>query len=130
MRVGRQHARRERCAARRSEHGEQRERERATHGLERKQPGALRLRRDFGAELLVVPVPAKASLSHADLGMAYDNFLPKLHEALGRKDVRAIDSWSLLRPLGDRAVLRTETHLSPATYEALAGAITARLRGP
>jgi hypothetical protein len=94
------------------------------------QEAALRLRRDFGAELLVVPVPAKASLLHADLGMAYDNFLPKLHEALGRKDVRAIDSWSLLRPLGDRAVLRTETHLSPATYEALAGAITARLRGP
>lgn len=94
------------------------------------QEASERLRRDFGAELLVVPVPAKASLLHTDLGMAYDDFLPRLHEALGRRNLRAIDSWSLLRGLGDRAVLRTETHLSSTTYEALAAAIAARLRGP
>lgn len=82
-----------------------------------------RLEADFGAKLVVVPVPAKASLLHRQLGMEYDDFLPRLHRALERRGIRSIDTWDALMALGDRAVLRTDTHLAPASYKVLADSI-------
>jgi len=82
-----------------------------------------RLRRDFGAELVVVAVPAKGSLAHASLGYAYDGFLPRVDRALGRRGIRAVDTWNALSGLGDGALLRSETHLSPASYSLLSDSI-------
>jgi|GEM_PF-2189302 len=82
-----------------------------------------RLEADFGAQLVVVPVPAKASLLHRQLGLEYDDFLPRLHRALVHRGVRTIDTWNALMPLGERAVLRTDTHLAPVSYSVLADSI-------
>lgn len=88
-----------------------------------------RLRRDFGAELVVVVVPAKSSLLHASLGLAYDDFVPRLEDAVAARGIRAIRSWDALSRMGERATIRTETHLSADAYAALTDSIHAAAGG-
>jgi hypothetical protein len=88
---------------------------------------AERLKTEYGAELLVLPIPAKSSLLHARLGFHYDAFLPRLREAMARRGVRSIDSWSALSAIGDSAVLRTDTHLSKRSYRILFDSIRTQL---
>lgn len=88
-----------------------------------------RLRRDFGAELVFVVVPAKSSLLHASLGLAYDDFIPRLEDAVAARGIRAIRSWDALSRMGERATIRTETHLSADAYAALTDSIHAAAGG-
>lgn len=87
-----------------------------------------RLRRDFGSELVVLVVPAKASLLHARLGSDYDDFIPRVLRALERRGVRTIDSWNGLVAMGELATLRTETHLSPSAYALLTDSVVTAIR--
>lgn len=85
------------------------------------------LRREYGAELVFLPVPAKTSLLHENLGIPYDGFLSRLKASLDRHGVANIDSWGALRPLGDSAVFRTETHLADRSYAILADSVLSKL---
>jgi len=69
-------------------------------------------------------VPAKSSLMHRALGVPYDDFVPRTNRALERRGIRTINAWMPLESLGDAAVLRTETHLSPITYALLADSLS------
>jgi hypothetical protein len=88
-----------------------------------------RLRRDFGAELVVLVVPARSSLMHASLGLPYDGFVPRLEEAFAARGIRAIGAWDALSELGDRAIIRTESHLSMDAYAVLTDSVQAALGG-
>jgi hypothetical protein len=83
-----------------------------------------RLKANFGAQLVVLIVPAKASLLHRMLGFPYDGFVPAVDRALARRGIRSIDAWGALSALGDSAVLRTESHLSPTAYLEMADSIS------
>lgn len=89
-----------------------------------------RLRKEHGADFVAVLVPAKASLHHAELGRDYDDFLPRVERALGRRGVRAIGAWEALSALGGEATLRSETHLSAKAYRILADSILAAAAEP
>jgi len=87
-----------------------------------------RLRRDFGAELVILVVPAKASLLYAALRHDYDDFVPRVNRALGRRGIRTIDSWGALDRMGEKATLRTDTHLSGAAYDVMTDSVAAAIR--
>jgi hypothetical protein len=69
-------------------------------------------------------VPAKASLLHVMLGLPYDGFVPAVDRALVRRGIRPIDAWGALSELGEAATLRTETHLSPASYSEMVDSLS------
>lgn len=78
-------------------------------GLQR---AANKLRADYGAELLFVPVPNKYTLYHRYVRPEdrYDDFLPRLYSELSRRGVRYVDLYTPFMASPDSVYWPADTH--------------------
>ena len=71
-----------------------------------------RLRSDYGAELVFMPVPNKYTLYHrfARPDDRYDDFLPRLYKELARRNVRYVDLYAPFMASSESVYLPTDSH--------------------
>jgi hypothetical protein len=72
---------------------------------------AAKLRSDYGAELVFMPVPNKYTLYHRFARPdPYDDFLPRLYKELARRNVRYVDLYSPFMASPESVYLPTDSH--------------------
>ncbi|MCE1189951.1 MAG: hypothetical protein LWX56_12530 [Ignavibacteria bacterium] len=87
-----------------------------------------RLKKEFSAECMFVFVPNKYTLYHNFVNLdTYDNFLPRLTEALNRRDVLNADIYSSFIYAKEMLYFRSDTHWNKRGIEICLRAIMDKL---
>lgn len=91
---------------------------------------AERLRSDYGAELILAPVPSRYTLYHrfARPNDAYDEFLPRLYKELARRKVAYVDLYTPLTASSEPAYFPTDVHWNGRGIDVASAAIARAVR--